>query len=111
MEFIIRNEKPEDVEQVRTILRASFPRDAESKLVDALREGGKAIISLVAVHGDDVLGHILFSEVTATPLSKVRGLGLAPIAVRPNVQTQGFGSQLIGEGLRLCKKLCFDWSG
>jgi len=49
MEFIIREERARDVEQVRILLRAAFATDAESKLVDALRANGKAVISLVAV--------------------------------------------------------------
>jgi putative acetyltransferase len=63
----IRDESAEDVEQVRAILRAAFPTKTESKLVDALRVNGKAIISLVAVNSNEVLGHILFSPVTTTP--------------------------------------------
>ncbi|HEX5941124.1 MAG TPA: N-acetyltransferase [Anaerolineales bacterium] len=105
----IRNEETKDLERVREIVTAAFPTDAESRLVDALRANGKAIISLVAVDGDDVLGHILFSPVTTTPSSKGKGLGLAPVAVRPNVQAQGIGSKLIRQGLRLCKELGYDY--
>jgi len=109
MEINIRNEETKDIEQVREILRATFPSDAESKLVDALRANGKAIISLVAVNGDQVLGHILFSPVSTTPPSEARGIGLAPVAVQPNVQVRGIGSQLIREGLRLCQELGYDY--
>ena len=82
MDIKIRDEEANDVEQVQGIVRAAFPGDAESKLVDALRENGKAIISLVAVNGDEVLGHILFSPVTTAPSSEAKGIGLAPVAVR-----------------------------
>ena len=109
MEIKIQNEEAKDVEQVREILRSTFPSDAESRLVDALRDNGKATISLVAVHRDEVLGHILFSPVTTTPPSDARGIGLAPVTVRPAAQSQGIGSKLIYEGLRLCKELGFDY--
>ena len=109
MEFRVRNEEARDIEQVRDVLRAAFPTEAESKLVDALRANGKAIISLVAVNGDEVLGHILFSPVSTTPSSEARGIGLAPVAVRPDAQSQGIGSQLIREGLLLCKELGYDY--
>jgi putative acetyltransferase len=109
MNITIRDEQAKDIDQVREIVRAAFPSDAESKLVDSLRANGKAIISLVAVHGDEVLGHILFSPVTATPPIEARGIGLAPIAVRPDVQSQGIGSKLIRQGLRLCQELGFDY--
>ncbi|HSL42737.1 MAG TPA: N-acetyltransferase [Anaerolineales bacterium] len=109
MDIHIRNEDPQDIEQVREVLRAVFPSDAESRLVDALRANGKATISLVAVKGDDVLGHILFSPVTTAPPSDAKGIGLAPVAVRPEAQSQGIGSKLIQEGLRLAKELGFDY--
>ena len=109
MDITLRKEEEKDMKQVREIVRAAFPGEAESRLVDALRANGKAIISLVAVKGNEVLGHILFSPVTTTPSSDARGIGLAPVAVRPAAQSQGIGSKLITEGLRLCKELGFDY--
>jgi predicted N-acetyltransferase YhbS len=61
------------------------------------------------VDGETVLGHILFSRVTTTPPSEAKGIGLAPVAIRPDVQSQGIGAKLIREGLRLCKELGFDY--
>jgi putative acetyltransferase len=109
MEIKIRNEEAKDIEQVQAIIRAAFPTEAESRLVDALRANGKATISLVAVDDDHVLGYILFSPVTTAPPGDAKGIGLAPVAVRPDVQSQGIGSKLIGEGLRLAKELGFDY--
>jgi putative acetyltransferase len=109
MESKIRNEEYEDIDQVRAILKAAFSTDAESKLVDALRANGKAIISLVAVNGEEVLGHILFGRVSTSPLSDAKGIGLAPVAVRPDAQSIGIGSELIREGLHLCQELGFDY--
>ena len=109
MDIIIRPEQPRDFDQVRGVLQAAFPSAAESKLVDALRANGKAIISLVAVCGEDVLGHILFSPVTTTPPVDVKGIGLAPVAVLPEVQSQGIGSGLIDHGLSLCDEMGYDY--
>lgn len=109
MEIKIRNEEPNDIEQVREVLCAAFPTDMESKLVGLLRANAKAIISLVAVRGEAVLGHILFSPVSTTPPSEAKGIGLAPVAVHPDAQSLGIGSQLIREGLRLCKELGYDY--
>lgn len=110
MEFTIRNEEEGDRDQVREILCSAFPTEAESKLVDALQANGKAVISLVAVRDDEVLGHIMFSPVSTTPPNEARGVGLAPVAVSPAVQSQGFGSQLIREGLRRCADLQYDYA-
>ncbi len=109
MEFKIRNEEPKDIDQVRAVVQAAFPTDVESQLVDLLRANGKATISLVAVNGEEVLGHILFSPVTTSPPSTANGIGLAPVAVHPDVQSCGIGSQLIREGLRRCQELGFDY--
>jgi putative acetyltransferase len=109
MEYSIREEQSEDVDQVRFLLRAAFSTEAESRLVDALRANGRAVISLVAVCGEDVLGHILFSPVTTSPPGKARGIGLAPVAVLPGVQSQGIGTQLILAGLQRCRELGFDY--
>ena len=105
----IRNEEDQEIEQIRNIVRAAFPTDAESKLVDALRANGKAVISLVAVENAQVLGHILFSPVSTTPPSEGKGIGLAPVAVQPSLQSQGIGSGLIREGLSRCRELGYDY--
>lgn len=108
MEIKIRTEE-RDIGQVGGILRAAFPTNAESRLVDALRENGKAIISLVAAQDQDILGHILFSSVSTTPPRDAKGIGLAPVAVHPSVQSQGLGSALIREGLERCKAPGYDF--
>ena len=109
MDITIRDEETKDIAQVREIVRAAFPSEAESNLVDSLRANGKAIISLVAVNGDEVLGHVLFSAVSTTPPIDAEGIGLAPLAVRPDAQSQAIGSRLIRQGLCLCKELEFDY--
>lgn len=109
MEITLRSEEPKDYQQVREILCSAFPTDAESKLVDVLRGNGKAIVSLVAVKDDEVLGHILFSPVSTSPPSEAKGIGLAPVAVKPAFQSQGIGSQLIREGLHRCMELKYAY--
>lgn len=65
----------------------------------------------IVSNGDVVLGHILFSLVTTTPPSGTKGLGLAPVAVHPDLQSQGIGTKLIREGLRLCRLADRVWWG
>ena len=82
--------------------------------MDVLRANGKAIISLVAVNGDDVVGHILFSRVCISPgapapSSDANGIGLAPVAVRPDCSQRELGHRLIREGLRFCRELGYDF--
>lgn len=74
---------------------AAFPEPAEADLVDRLRADGDSVISLVAVDDGQVVGHILFSKLSAP----FRALGLAPVSVLPDRQNAGIGSRLIRAGL------------
>jgi len=98
---VVRPERAADVAAVRGIHRAAFPTDAEARLVDALREAGQALVSLVAERHGEVLGHVLFSPVTLDPPGPV-GAGLAPLAVHPSRQGRGIGGMLVREGLSAC---------
>ena len=74
----IRPEQPEESVQVRAVNALAFGRDDEGRLVDAVRQREESLISLVAVDGDTVVGHILFSPVTiATPEGNTRRSVLA----------------------------------
>jgi len=101
--MIIRDVTPEDTATVRQVVAAAFGRVAEADLVEALRDSGDAVMSLVAGDEGQIVGHILFSRLQAPE----RCLGLAPVAVAPSRQTQGIGSDLIREGLARAKR--DDW--
>ena len=92
----IREERPDDVRAVRDVNREAFGRGDEACLVDALREGGGVTLALVAVSGDAVVGHILFSPLV---VGESVGAALAPMAVRPRFQRRGIGSRLVTRGL------------
>jgi putative acetyltransferase len=92
---IVRPEEPADRAAVRTVVEAAFPTPAEAQLVDRLRADGDAEISLVAIDGDTVVGHVMFSRMRAA----FRALGLGPVAVLPARQRSGVGSLLITAGL------------
>ena len=94
----IREEVPEDQAAVHALNRAAFGGDAEAKIVDKLRASCSAYLSLVAVEGDTVVGHILFTPVHVEGHG-VAGMGLAPMAVSPSRQREGIGSQLVRHGL------------
>src|SRR5947209_5294987 len=99
----VRVETPEDLEAVREVNRQAFGKEDEARLVDALRDGGYARLSLVAEKGGRVVGHILFSDLPIiTQAGTLHALALAPMAVLPSRQYQGIGSRLVREGLRAC---------
>jgi putative acetyltransferase len=100
----IRPETPEDVSQVRHINELAFGQPTEADLVERLRQACIHSLSLVA-EDDDIVGHILFTPVVVESAGRrVLGMGLAPMAVRPDRQRQGIGSQLVRRGLELLRE-------
>src|SRR5438132_13590891 len=99
----IRPERPEDAAPVRHVNELAFGQPAEADLVDRLRQAGTESLSLVA-EDDAVVGHILFTSVVVESAGRrVLGMGLAPMAVLPDRQRQGIGSQLVRRGLDILR--------
>lgn len=125
MPIEIRAERPEDIAAIGEVNKLAFAQDQEANLVDALRANGAALLSLVATLDGQVVGHIMYSpativtEVTSVKATSVEparaeasvelagievsGAGLAPMAVLPEHQRHGVGSQLIEAGTRKIK--------
>jgi putative acetyltransferase len=106
---LIESERAEDRAGIRAVHLAAFPTALEADLVERLRAGGHAVISLVAREGDAVVGHVLFSPVTVHEAGSpdeviAHGVGLAPLAVLPAFQRRGIGSALIKAGLARCRE-------
>jgi putative acetyltransferase len=107
--LLIRGERAEDIEAIHEINALAFGRPAEAALVDALRARRKATLSLVAVEHDRWVGHIFFSPVTIdTGDRMLPAVGLAPMAIIPERQRQGIGSQLVKTGLLECRNAGYD---
>ncbi|HZP91344.1 MAG TPA: N-acetyltransferase [Burkholderiales bacterium] len=97
---VIREERPEDVERVRSVHLAAFGREREARLVERLRAAGKAAVSLLAEENGAVLGHVMFSAVSIDTDDRARGAwALAPLAVLPAFRRLGIGSALVSAGL------------
>lgn len=98
--IVVRPEEAKDRKAVRLVNEQAFGRIDEARLVQALRDRQKVILSLVAEVDGRVVGHLLFSPMTVDSESgsfKVAALG--PMAVLPGYQRRGIGSQLIRQGL------------
>lgn len=98
----IRREAEDDYPAVFRVNELAFESDGEPRLVEQLR--AKPHISLVAVDGEKVVGHIFFSDasIEAVDGSSTPTTSLAPMAVLPKYQNQGIGSKLVKAGLKAC---------
>ena len=82
---------------IHAVEAAAFGREAEARLVEAVRAEGAALLELVAEDEGQIVGHILFSRMTTDPVR--RFAGLAPVAVAPEQQGRGWGEALCRTGI------------
>ncbi|MFF7065676.1 GNAT family N-acetyltransferase [Pseudomonas sp. NPDC008258] len=103
MKLEIRDERAEDLKQITAVTVAAFEQAEHSShteqfIVDALREAGQLIVSLVAVDEDQVVGHVVISPVTVST-GAAGWYGLGPISVLPAWQGRGVGAALMKAAL------------
>ena len=91
----IRAEEPGDQAAVHEVHRRAFGQRQEANIVDALRANGGVSLSLVASRQGQVIGHIVSSPIR---VGTVVGAALGPMAVVPEAQRQGIGTELVKSG-------------
>jgi putative acetyltransferase len=102
-EIVIRLETPQDAAGVRAVLELAFRRADEALLAESLRRHS-GVFGLVATHGEEIAGYILFSPVTCQAAAgPALCAGLGPMAVGPDWQLQGIGTRLVRQGLEECR--------
>ncbi|MGD8381445.1 MAG: N-acetyltransferase [Syntrophobacterales bacterium] len=98
----IRKEQPQDIQIIHQVNTRTFGQLLEADLVDRLRRNCNDLLSLVAVAGNEIVGHILFSPITVEgEETTAEGMALAPMAVLPEYQRQGIGSKLVRAGIAI----------
>jgi putative acetyltransferase len=93
---IVRREHPRDHGAVRALHEAAFGRPVEARLLDELREDAGFLphLSLVAVDGGRIVGHVIATRGWLEPLG-APVLGLGPLGVLPEMQGHGVGTALV----------------
>lgn len=98
----LRPEQPGDASAIAEVLEAAFGAPAEASLVASLRAAGALTLSLVALDGERIVGHVALSPVAVNGITAgQRWLGLAPLAVLPEWQRRGIGADLVQAALAI----------
>lgn len=98
---------------VQDVHLSAFP-EGEKGIVSRLavsllsEETDPETISLVAETGGTVVGHAAFSPVTLDSRKNFQGYILAPLAVKPEYQKRGTGSQLVQKGMHRLSDMGVD---
>ncbi len=110
MNILIRKEEEKDHKNIYEVNKLAFEQENESKLIEKIRVGSNFIpdLSLVADINNRIVGHILFSKIKIIGNSIFETLALAPMAVLPEFQKRGIGSNLINRGMEKAMELGFD---
>lgn len=102
--MIVRAETSADIPHIAQVNRDAFGQPDEANLVNALRDNGNALISLVAVVDNCLVGHIMVSPVSIVDSNTTwSAVAIAPVAVTPTFQQRGIGSQLVRAALAQCQ--------
>ncbi|THU41944.1 N-acetyltransferase [Niastella caeni] len=110
MNISIRPEQPADIDEIYELNKLVFGQDNEAKLVDHVRQGSNFIpqLSLVAFSDDELIGYILFSQITISNGDyRHLSLGLTSMVVHSDYQKRGIGAKLITYGLQKAADLGF----
>ncbi|WP_088624602.1 GNAT family N-acetyltransferase [Oceanicola sp. 22II-s10i] len=98
--MLLRFVLPEDRDTISDLLTASFPSDAEARLVQDLRDAGDMMVELVAVLDPGIVGYIGF----ARHYDPKGWYCLSPLAVAKRHRRKGIGAELVRYGLDYARR-------
>lgn len=107
MEIQIRSEQPQDYFGLAEVNLLAFGNQYGVPLIIAMRRQFASFdpdLSIVAIQDNRVVGHVLFSPYDIRVLdTTVKAVNLSPLAVHPDYQRSGVGSQLVEASHRIVK--------
>ena len=106
--MIIRPATTADHAAIAELTTAAFggPDGGEANIVAGVRAERRVVAELVAEDDGEIIGHVLFSRMTADPAKAVAALG--PLSAAPARQNQGIGSALAQSGIEACRAAGMD---
>jgi putative acetyltransferase len=94
----IRAERPADHDEIAEVVAAAFKSQVEAQLVADLRASRDFVPewSLVATRDERIVGHVMVTYAMLDDGESTRRIAnLSPLAVAPDVHSQGIGSALV----------------
>lgn len=112
--MLIRQEEQRDYIKIKELVKIAFESAEhtdgnEYNLVDNLRKSSGFIkeLALVALKEDEIVGHIMFTEVK---VGDNIGLALAPLSVLPKAQKKCVGTALMNEAHKIATEMGYKFS-
>ena len=105
MKPYVREEQDTDIADIHGLVSAAFGRNHEAGLVDRLRNANALKVSMVLVSDRRLIAHA-----SASPMSWISGTdqvivwALAPVSVQPEMQSRGFGMQIVRATITRCRE-------
>jgi putative acetyltransferase len=102
----IRESKEQDLIGLLAVEEEAFGETEGPVIVKLVKDllmdpTAQPLLSLIALHHQEIVGHILFTKAKVKGFVEVESAILAPLAVKPGFQKQGIGGGLITKGLKL----------
>jgi putative acetyltransferase len=95
----IRKPTPATYNKVYGLLQQTFPGSSkEKRLVERLHRTGRIVHEWFCIHTNKAIAYIAFTN--AYNGNEICGLHLAPLAVNPEFQNQGIGTELMHFAMR-----------
>ena len=97
---VFRPSAPDDRIALRAVHKRAFGRETEAELAEALLDSGTRTLDMVAKVDAMLVGHVVMSQLSGPE----RALGLGPVAVAPEWQDFGIGTELVRRALEMARK-------
>ena len=106
----IRLAQETDLDSILKVIETAFSDEENKVIINLVQELSRettspSIKSLVAEVDDEVIGYVSYSPIFLKSDSNISGYILAPVAVSPEQQKQGVGSNLIKSGIDMLTKM------